>query len=222
MRFMLLNKIRNNLDFRIKFFLSLSVLFNIGYACFLFIIGCVYSSTWFWVMSIYYALLSCIRVYIFRKIINHEKMLSNESTAKTMQTCGYFLLIINVVVSLLMFLLIYRTTPVKHHEITVITLATYSFCVLTIAVISSIKFIKKSHYVYSSLKLIMLVSASVSIVTLTNTMLTNFGENNEPLRKIILPILSGVVSAFIITTAIIMIIKANTKLRKYKNEKKRE
>lgn len=216
------NKIKNNTDYRIKFFLLLSLLFNTTYACFLYIVGNIYSSSWFLVMAIYYGLLSCIRAYIFRIIINPEKILSQKNKAKTMRTCGFSLLLINIVVSVLIFILIYRHTPIKHHEITVITLAVYSFAFLSIAIVGSIKFIKKNDYLYTSLKLIMLVSASISMVTLTNTMLASFGESNEQLRMIILPILSAFVSILIIFTAITMIVKSNKKLRTLHNEKERQ
>ena len=118
-----------------------------------------------------------------------------------------------------MFLLIYGNQFVKHHEITVITLATYTFSALTVAIWGSVKFIKKNNYLFSCVKLINLISASVSLVTLTNTMLATFGQDNALLRSIVLPILSGVVSLFIITTAILMIRKANLDLRVYKNAK---
>ena len=50
-------------------------------------------------------------------------------------------------------------------------------------------------------------------------MLSTFGESNLLLRSIILPVLSGFVSIFIIVCAIIMIRKANLDLRKLKNGK---
>ena len=56
------------------------------------------------------------------------------------------------------------------------------------------------------------------MLTLTNTMLATFGSENELLRSIILPILSGVVAIFIIVCAILMIKKANNDLKVLKNE----
>ena len=122
----------------------------------------------------------------------------------------------------MMFILIYTTSTIKHHEITVIALATYTFSDLTIAIISSIKHLKNNNHVYSCVKIISLISASVSLITLTNTMLATFGKDTTILRKVILPTLSGVVAVFIIICAILMIIKANTDLRILKNEQTRK
>ncbi len=208
-------KIKTNLSFRIKFFLSLSLVFNISYAVFLFVINQIYSSKWFFVMSVYYALLSITRFFVFAKL-KVEKTI--RAQIKTLRSCGYFLFLLNVVVSVMMFCLIHETPYLKHHEITVITLATYTFYTLTVAIISGIKCFKKNYHLYACIKVINLISASVSIVTLTNTMLITFGEENILLRSIILPILSAFVAVFIIVTAILMICKANSDLRMLKNE----
>ena len=217
MNFLLLRRIKQDRLFRIKMFLRLSVLCNIGYSIFLFVIGQIYSSKWFFVMSIYYELLSIARGFIFLQTNSTKDLVSR---VKSMRICGIFLFFINLVVSIMIFLLIFGGHSVKHHEITVITLAAYTFFTLTVAIISSIRFIKENNYIYTCIKIISLVSASVSMITLTNTMLATFGEAEDRLKMIILPILSTFVSIFIIVCAIFLIYKANLDLRKLKNEEK--
>ena len=63
-----LKKIKDNIEFRIKLFLLISLIFNFGYAIFLFIVSQVYFSKWFFVMSLYYTLLSTARIFIFFEI----------------------------------------------------------------------------------------------------------------------------------------------------------
>ena len=212
-------RIKIDTAFRIKIFLRLSFIFNIAYSVFLFVVGQIYSSKWFLVTSIYYGLLSVARIFVYLHISPQKQLVSK---IKTMRACGCFLLSINLVFSTMMFILIYGNQHVKHHEITVITLATYTFSSLTMAIINSIKHLRRNDYLQSCAKVISLISAIVSIVTLTNTMLCTFGESNLMLRSIILPILSGFISIFIIACAIIMIRKANSDLRKLKNGKERE
>ena len=208
-------KIRLDNNFRIKFFLFLSFVFNIIYSIFLFVISRMFFSKWFFIMAIYYGLLSMIRVVLFLK---NRKQTTKNKEIIIMRTIGYFLFILNLVVSIMMFLLIYTTQHVRHHEITVIALATYTFATLTVAIINVIKYIKYDNYAFSTIKVINLISASVSIVTLTNTMLATFDNGDNLLRNIMLPILSASVSIFIIFCAIMMIVKANNKLRSLKNE----
>ena len=203
-------KLKNNIAFRIKLFLFLSLVFNFAYALFLLVVSQVYSSKWFFVMSVYYALLSTARIFIFSQM-DCEKNLRKKIS--TMRACGFFLFLVNVAVSVMMMILSYMLSHVKYHEITVIALATYTFSSLTLAIISSIKHLKNNDYVYFCVNAISLISASVSMVTLTNTMLATFGDGNTLLRSIILPIISAVVSVFIIVCAVLMVKKANRDLR---------
>lgn len=218
MRFKVFQRLKSDLHFRIKAFLCVSIAFNLAYACFLWITGWIYHSKWFFVMSVYYGLLVIARIFIFVQIDPKERL---RSKLLTMRTCGYFLLLINLVVSTMIFILLYGGHSVKHHEITVITLATYTFSSLTVAIVNSIKYYKKNAHVYFCAKLIGLISASVSLITLTNTMLATFGEDTARLRSIVLPILSVAVSIFIIASATLMIRKANLDFRELKNEKER-
>ena len=135
-----------------------------------------------------------------------------------MRACGYFLLLLNLVFSGMVFLLIYTVPQAKYNDIIVITLATYTFSALTLAIVNTVKYLKKNDYVYSCVKVISLISASVSILTLTNTMLATFGSDNTLLRSIILPILSGVLVIFIIISALLMIKKANNDLKVLQDE----
>ena len=193
----------------------LSLLFNFGYAIFLFVVSQAYFSKWFFVMSIYYALLSIARIFMFFETTPKSSL---RKKILIMRACGCFLLLLNLVVSVMVFLLIYTVPYAKYHEIIVITLAAYTFSALTLAIVSIVKHLKKNDYLYSCVKVINLISASVSMLTLTNTMLATFGDETTLLRNIILPILSGVVAIFIVVCAILMIRKANNDLKVLKNE----
>ena len=212
-------EIRKDADLGIKVILFLSLLFNFVYAIFLFVVGLVYYSEWFFIMSIYYGLLGIVRIFIFFQIKPEKKL---RKQIVIMRICGYYLFLLNMVVAIMIFVLIYSSQQVRHHEITVITLATYTFFSLTIAIIGSIKYFRRNEHLYSCAKVISLISASVSMVTLTDTMISTFGTEESLLRDVTLPLLSVFVSAFIIVCAIMMIKKANIELRKIKNEENRK
>lgn len=213
----LLNKIKNSGLFRVKLFLCLSIAFDFGYSIFLFAIGKANNSLWFLTTSSYYALLSAVRIFLFIRLISATDA---RSKIKTTFFCGFFLAVINLAVSVMIFVLIYgENEVVMKGEITVIALAAYTFASLGIAIVGSIKRLKADSGIYFSVKLINLVSASVSMVTLTNTMLATWGEDNIRLRSIVLPILSCFVSIFIIVCAFFMIRKSVFALRNLKNEK---
>ncbi len=213
-----IDKLKCNSHYKVKTFLLLSLIINLLYSLYLLAISNIYYSSWFLVMGIYYFALSLIRVFVYFQLNDKRKF---KTKIIAIMIIGYYLLIINLILSTMMFILIYKTEFIKYHEITVIALATYTFASLTIAIISWIKYVRIKDYSIISAKIISLISASVSIVTLTNTMLNTWGENNDLLRSIIMPILCVIVSLYVVFTAILLIYKANKKLRTLNNEKTR-
>ncbi|MBO5851702.1 MAG: hypothetical protein J6R29_05180 [Clostridia bacterium] len=213
------NKLIKDSNFKTKTLLLTSLVFNGSYSIFLFIASILAFSKWFFAMAIYYALLFLARIVLFIQI---NKNVSLRVKILTVRTCGYFLLTINFAISTVMFILIYSNNFAKQHEITVITIATYTFYLLTVAIIGCVKYFRQNNHLYSCIKVISLTSASVSLATLTNTMLLTFGEQNELLRSVILPILCVFITILIVVGAIILIRKANLDLRVLNNEKERK
>ena len=98
--------------------------------------------------------------------------------------------------------------------ITTIAMAAYTFFTFTFAIVNLVRYKKYESPVYSAAKTITLISASVSMLTLTTTMLTTFGENESPLfRQLMLSLIGLAVIGFAITMAVIMIVKGHKKLK---------
>ena len=212
-------RVKQNTEFRVKLFLCLSFIGNIAYSAFLFLVSRTYSSKWFLTLSVYYALFSFARIFIFAQMRPRTTL---RAKILTMLACGCFLLIINLAVSTMTFVLLFGNHSVKHHEITVITLATYTFSALTVAIIGCVKYLKRKDYVFSCAKIFSLISASVSFIPLTNTMLTTFGDADTQLKNTLFPILCIAVACFIIVCAVYMICRAYLDWRAFNHEEKRE
>ncbi len=213
-----LEKLKKDGVYRTSFDLKCSILCNVGYALFLLAVGLLWNSSWFLVTSLYYGSLFLARVFVFIKI---GERVEESAKIKTMRLCGYFLFFINLVVSVLMILLIYEGRPVVYHEITVITMAMYTFSSMTMAIVDYVRHAKDNDYAHVCVKVIRLISASVSLVPLTNTMLVAF-SGTERLRNVVLPALCGAVAVFILACAGFMVRKANFLLRKRKNDRERK
>ena len=138
-------RIKHDVTYRIKLFLYVTFIFNVAYSVFLFIISQIYSSKWFFILALYYGLLSVIRIFVYLQLSPQKQQVSK---IKTMLFCGYFLLLLNLVYSIMAFVLIFENNAIKHHEIIVITLATYTFTTLTIAIINGIKYLRKNGLKY--------------------------------------------------------------------------
>jgi len=132
--------------------------------------------------------------------------------------CGWIFLAMNLTLSLMVFFMVYWNRTFEHHEITTIALAAYTFTAFTVAIINMVKYRKYNSPVYSASKAISLASACVSMLTLEATMLTTFndGSMNILTQKIMLGCTGGVISIFIITMAVYMIVQSNKKLNELK------
>ena len=93
-------------------------------------------------------------------------------------------------------------------------MAAYTFTALTVAIVNAIRYKKYGSPAYSVAKAIALASATVSMLTLENALLTTFGQDSsEMFRQIILGT-SGIVVILVVQgIALNMIVNACRKLR---------
>ena len=208
---------RTDKHLRIKVSLIATFLFNCAYAVLQFFIGLYHGSFWFYSMSAYYLFLAITRFYLMRHTLTFKPNEKPKEELLKYRFCGWMMLLLNIALSIMVFFMVYWNRTFNHHQITTIALAAYTFTAFTIAIVNFIKYRKYKSPVFSAAKSISLTSASVSIITLEATMLTSFGADMEPLiRKLFLGLTGSAVSAFVVTLAIIIIVKGTKQLKEYK------
>ncbi len=212
-------------DVRLRMNISLysSIIWNSAYAVFQLCLGIYNDSFWFYSLAGYYFCLACIRFYLSRHTTRHKVGEKLHEELIKYRACGFVLLFLNIALSVMVFFMIYFEKTSYHHEITTIALAAYTFTTLTVAIVNSVKYRKYESPVYSAAKAISLAAASVSMISLTSTMLTSFGNSDtDPMmRTAMLALLGGAVAVFIIVMSLYMIIRANKALKQEKeNERK--
>lgn len=216
-------KWRDDAHLRIQISLYGALIWNTAYALLQLGMGFWHKSFWFCSLAGYYILLAVMRFFLLRHTSRHnarEKMLEE---LRKYRACGVVFLIMNLSLSLMVFFMIYWNRTFIHHEITTITLATYTFTSMTFAIINIIKYRKFGSPVYSASKAISLAAACVSMLTLESTMITTFGNGTMSLtgRRVLFGITGGVIAALIILMAINMIVTGTKKINllKIKAEK---
>lgn len=209
-----LNRFTSDIHFKMNLTLNLSLIINTAYAIFQLGLGFYHNSLWFYFMFAYYVLLAFMRMFLLRhtKLYKPQEQLKLE--LKKSKICGYILLLMNLVLSAIIIFIVYLNKTFIHHEITTITIAAYTFTSLTFAIINFIKYKKYDSPVYNAAKTITLISACVSMITLTTTMLTTFGNGDELFRQIILAFTGGIVNMFVLYLAIMMIINSTKQMKK--------
>lgn len=208
--------VRYTSDVRLRVNSSLfhAFFFNGVYAVFQLCLGIRHASVWFYAMAAYYLLLAGMRLLLVRhsRVYGPGEELREE--LKRYRFCGVCLLLMNIVLAVILFYIIWQGRTFRHHEITTIAMAAYTFTALTVAIVNVIRYRRYESPVYSAAKAISLVSALVSMLTLAASMLTVFGTENSPLfRRLILGMTGTAVVLFTQGMAVSMIRTANRKLK---------
>ena len=190
---------------RTKLSLHSALLFNTAYAVFHLGLGFYHASFWFHSLSAYYLLLAVVRFFLLRRTDEHR--LTQEQQIRAFRVTGWFLLFMNLALSLMIFFMVYWGRSFHHHEITTIAMAAYTFTSLSFAIRGILKYRHMGSPVLLAARTIGLASALVSLLTLESTMLSTFGADTLSMteRRLFLGISGGAISVFIIILAIGMI-----------------
>lgn len=197
-------------DVRLRMSISLygTLIWNGAYAIFQLGLGFYYRSLWFYTMAAYYVMLAIMRFFLLKHTRSYDVGEKATVEMKKYLACGCLLLVTNLVLSGVIFFIVYKNQTFQHDQITTIALAAYTFFTLTFAIVNIVKYKKYASPVYSAAKTVTLVAACVSMFTLETTMLNTFGgETTVLFKQIMLGVSGAVLVAFIAVMAIITIVK---------------
>lgn len=185
-----LELIKNN-EYRFKIMFNISMIITLFFAIYNFIMGLIYNYIWNISVSIYYLLLTLIRIYI--EIIYLKK--KDNKVHHIIQSI--VLLLINISLLLPISLLVLNQKQVNNNSIMAITVATYT----TYKIINSVLNYKKAQNENNTIKIIRIISlldALFAILNLQNTLVVTFGQIEEMIILIS-------VSSFLIALLMIII-----------------
>ena len=209
-------------DTRLRVNVSLygSLTWNAFYGLFQLWLGFYHHTFWFYSLGAYYICLGVMRFFLARHTTRYAPGERMQTELVKYRACGIVFLLMNLALALIIFFMVYFNRTFRHHMITAIAMAAYTFAALTTAIINVIKYRKYNSPVFSASKAISLAAALVSMLTLESTMLTTFGDGTMTAieRKWMLGATGGVVSLLIVATAIYMIVVGTKKLKELKTE----
>ena len=210
-------------ELRMQISLYGTLYFNTAYALLQLGLGFWHHTFWYYTLAGYYICLAIMRFFLARYISRRKPGENQKEELIRYRNCGIVLLLMNLTLSVMVFFMVYWNRTFRHHEITTIALAAYTFTAFTLAVINLIKYRKLKSPVYAAAKVVSLASACVSMLTLEAAMRTAFGEETMDAltRKLFLGLTGFAVCAFIILMALGMIYNGNERLRRIKNGKQR-
>ena len=203
-------------DERLRVNVSLygSLGFNVAYAVFQLWLGAYHHTFWYYSLAGYYVSLAVMRFFLVRYTGVHKPGERMREELIRYRVCGWIFLIMNLALTLIIFFMIYWNRTFRHHEITTIAMAAYTFTAFTVSVVNTVRYRKYNSPVYSASKAINLAAACVSMLTLEATMLTTWGQDGSAeFRRIMLTVTGAAISLFIVTMAIYMIAQSTKKIK---------
>lgn len=189
-------------DLRMRVSMYRGLLIAFIFATFKIILGFVYDSSWFFAMAGYNVILSFMRFILVSQ--SQKKGLSEYEARKrglqSYRICGWLMMVLNVAVSVIMFMVIVQKKTIQYNMIVTIGLAAFTFYCFTMAVINMIKYRDRKNPIYAAVKRIDMVKAIVSIFTLQVAMLTAFGGQGASVDPNLMNTLTGVAVTIAINT----------------------
>lgn len=197
-----------------------SLLWNTAYAAFQLLLGITNHSAWFYSLAGYYICLAVMRFFLLRYTRRYMPGERAKEELRRFRACGVVFLIMNLALSGMIFFMVFFDRTVRHHEITTIATAAYTFITLALAIRNVIKYSKYGSPVYTAAKVISFAAACVSMLTLESSMLSTFqsGTMTVVQRRALLGFTGGIVSTLIIGMAVYMISQGTKKLKQLKKE----
>ncbi len=210
-----LSRYFGDVNVKIKLSLYLSLGINMVYALIQGYAGVVNHSVWFHSLAAYYLLLGIMRfllLYYFRKYQPGKQIWSEW---KRYRICGYGLLFMNIVLFSIVFYIVVQNQGFQKNPILTISMAAYTFYTFITAIVNVIRYRKYQSPVISASKVINLVAALVSMLSLETSMISAFGDSNQSEFRLTITAVSGfVVCVFVLAMSIYMIIHSTVKIKR--------
>ena len=196
-------RLKENKQYRIVSFALCGFSMNLLYAFYNGVLGVISHSMWFLSLCAYYIILSSMR---FGVVMHDRRNIFTENFIT--RFCGAMLIMLAFVLSGSVYLSLIADVAVKHQEIVMITIATYTFYKVVLAIINTVKIRKANSLFLSTVRNIGCADAAASILSLQRSMLVSFGEMEHHKIYIMNALTGAGVFVIITTLGIGMIIKS--------------
>ena len=185
----------------------LSLVFNSIYAFGNFALGIWSKSYWFLTMGAYNLILAIMR---FSVVISDRKNNKNVSEIFVQRFIGVMIILLGLILGGSVYLSINFDVAHKFHKIIMITIATYTFSKITLAIINYVKRNKFNSHIISTVRCIALCDATAAIYSMQKSMLVSFeGMTNNDIR--LMNSLTGIGVVIIVIVLGVLLIKKSKK-----------
>lgn len=141
--------------------------------------------------------------------------MTTETEYKRYRLCGIMLLIMNQALTGIVIFMVHHNKGFDYPRLLIYAMAMYSFYSIITAAINLVKFRKHGSPILSAAKVINLVAAMVSVLSMETAMLAQFGGDNDfEFRSLMTGLTGGGVCIAVIAMAAFMLWKSSQQLKK--------
>ena len=200
--------------FKTQINLACSLALDVLYAGVNTLLAVFFSTNWFAVFAGYYAILSCLRILLFQNLFGKRKRENPLRELKRARFCSGILLTVNLVLSALVLMMLYRPHEFGDMGVLIYVAALYTFSALAVSLTGLIRFRKYNSPVLSVSRMISLTASLVSLLILETAMLSQFGgDMSLSTQNIFIAATGAGISIVIIVMALYMILRTTRMLR---------
>lgn len=204
----------SDVRFRTELSLYQGLLVNILYIGIKLFSGMYYRSVWFVALAAYYLLLAVMRLVLLRRGKTRTDRTPMEIELRRYRMCGLVLLLMHQALAGIVAFIVYQDKGFRYPGVLIYAMAAYAFYSVIVAIVNLVKFARRGIPILSAAKVINLVAAMVSILSLETAMLAQFGgDNDRAFRQIMTGATGAGVCLLVIGMAVFMIVTSTKELK---------
>lgn len=208
----LLSQLLEDVPYRARLMLVVSLVVNSLYAGFNALSGLYYHSPWFGTLAAYYLLLSVLRFLLARFAHRHGFAGNKTAQWKHYRLCGAMLIPMNFALAGVVVLTLKQQGGFHYGSMLIYIMALYAFYVTISGVVSLVRTRKYKSPVLFAARVVSLAAALVSMLSLEVAMLAQFG-GGEFFRRAMIASTGGAVCFVLVGMASFMIVRATQGLK---------
>ena len=198
--------------YRVILSAAVAFVFNLLYALYHCVLGVLNLSLWFIAMCAFYGILATMRFSAVLCERNQHRSPSDDTEIFVMKLSGILLVTLGVVLAAVNYISLSQNIAVKYGEITMITIAAYTFTKITMAIVRAVKQRRDPSPLLRTIRNIGYAEVSASILTLQRSMLVSFEGMDDRQARLMNSLTGAAVCLFVLMLGLSMTAKSRRKV----------
>lgn len=193
--------------FRMVLTAALGFLLNLLYALYHGMLGVIGMSVWLITMCAYYTVLGTMRLSAVLCERRGGAGASDDTEYFVMKMSGVLLVLLSLVLAAVNYISLSQNITAIYGEITMITIAAYTFYKITVAVIRAVRQRKNPSPLLAVIRTISYAEVAASVLTLQRSMLVSFGAIDSAKVRLMNALTGAGICLFVLMLGIFMTIR---------------